>query len=70
MGGLVVDIYIDQINMTHFLEAMKRIRVSGIQMAEKPEPVFWNDIGGLQETKVRLRIIITKEEDVSSFSWL
>ncbi|KAI7856457.1 P-loop containing nucleoside triphosphate hydrolase protein [Circinella umbellata] len=44
----------DQINMTHFLEAMKRIRVSGIQMAEKPEPVFWNDIGGLQETKEAL----------------
>ena len=43
--------------MTHFLEAMKRIRVSGIQMAEKPEPVFWDDIGGLQETKVRLKII-------------
>ncbi|KAI9278330.1 P-loop containing nucleoside triphosphate hydrolase protein [Phascolomyces articulosus] len=43
-----------QVNMSHFLEAMKRIRVSGIQMAEKPEPVYWNDIGGLEETKKAL----------------
>ncbi|KAI9498522.1 P-loop containing nucleoside triphosphate hydrolase protein [Zychaea mexicana] len=43
-----------QITLADFEQAIKRIRVSGIQMAEKPEPVQWDDIGGLEETKKAL----------------
>lgn len=37
----------------HFEGTFDRIRVNALQMAEKPDPVRWSDIGGLQEAKVR-----------------
>lgn len=39
----------------HFESTFDRIRVNALQMAEKPDPVRWSDIGGLQEAKVRVR---------------
>ncbi|CDH50574.1 aaa family cdc48 subfamily [Lichtheimia corymbifera JMRC:FSU:9682] len=38
----------------HFESTFDRIRVNALQMAEKPDPVRWSDIGGLQEAKQAL----------------
>lgn len=43
--------------MDNFLSAFDQVRVSGLQnvsMAEKPDPVRWNDIGGLHDAKKAL----------------
>ncbi|GAN10066.1 hypothetical protein MAM1_0317c09601 [Mucor ambiguus] len=43
-----------QVCLDHFYKAFEYVRVSGFQssaMAEKPDPVYWHDIGGLVAAK-------------------
>ncbi|CAO3697503.1 unnamed protein product [Rhizopus stolonifer] len=41
-----------QVSRSHFIKTIYRIKVSGLDMvAEKPEVVYWKDIGGLTEAK-------------------
>ncbi|RCH79510.1 hypothetical protein CU098_001732, partial [Rhizopus stolonifer] len=41
-----------QVSRSHFIKTMHRIKVSGLDMvAEKPEAIYWRDIGGLTEAK-------------------
>ncbi|KAI9261926.1 P-loop containing nucleoside triphosphate hydrolase protein [Helicostylum pulchrum] len=45
---------LDQVNINNFDNTFSDIRVSGLQnsaMAEKPDPVYWKDIGGLVTAK-------------------
>ncbi|KAI9483756.1 MAG: P-loop containing nucleoside triphosphate hydrolase protein [Benjaminiella poitrasii] len=45
---------VEQDNFERTLEQVKLTSSGGINMAEKPDPVRWSDIGGLKEAKVAL----------------